>query len=165
MSASDRATARRWALSSLHGAEVLGVPAVAVAARCPLLLLQPAATNPSTATASATAPVAVGEPAAAGKGNRDILAELSGDVVPQTALDAARAQPIPCDVTAQDPRHSSGIRCAATEQGGSAMLSRQTLFVTARTVEGHLTSVFRKLRVHSRDELPAALAGRASVPA
>ena len=33
----------------------------------------------------------------------------------------------------------------------------QTLFVTARTVEGHLTSVFRKLQVDSRDELPAAL--------
>ena len=39
----------------------------------------------------------------------------------------------------------------------------QTLFVTARTVEGHLTSVFRKLRVESRDELPAALVGGAKV--
>jgi DNA-binding CsgD family transcriptional regulator len=37
------------------------------------------------------------------------------------------------------------------------------LFVTARTVEGHLTSVFRKLQVGSREELPAALAGRAPV--
>jgi DNA-binding CsgD family transcriptional regulator len=34
----------------------------------------------------------------------------------------------------------------------------QTLFVTARTVEGHLTSVFRKLELSSRDELAAALA-------
>ena len=34
----------------------------------------------------------------------------------------------------------------------------QTLFVTARTVEGHLTSVFRKLHLGSRDELAAALA-------
>jgi DNA-binding CsgD family transcriptional regulator len=33
----------------------------------------------------------------------------------------------------------------------------QLLFVTTRTVEGHLTSVFRKLRVDSRDELPRAL--------
>ena len=35
----------------------------------------------------------------------------------------------------------------------------QTLFVTARTVEGHLTSVFRKLQLASRDQLAAALAG------
>jgi len=33
----------------------------------------------------------------------------------------------------------------------------QTLFVTTRTVEGHLTSVFRKLQVDSRDELPSKL--------
>lgn len=33
----------------------------------------------------------------------------------------------------------------------------QTLFVTARTVEGHLTNVFRKLRVESRTALSAAL--------
>jgi len=35
----------------------------------------------------------------------------------------------------------------------------QTLFITARTVEGHLTSVFRKLRLDSRDQLAGALAG------
>ena len=34
----------------------------------------------------------------------------------------------------------------------------QTLFITARTVEGHLTSVFRKLRLGSREQLEAALA-------
>ena len=34
----------------------------------------------------------------------------------------------------------------------------QILFITTRTVEGHLTSVFRKLRLDSRDELPVALA-------
>ena len=34
----------------------------------------------------------------------------------------------------------------------------QTLFVTARTVEGHLTNVFNKLDVNARTELPAALA-------
>jgi DNA-binding CsgD family transcriptional regulator len=41
----------------------------------------------------------------------------------------------------------------------------QTLFVTARTVEGHLTSVFQKLQLSSRDKLPAALASDAPVPA
>jgi len=34
----------------------------------------------------------------------------------------------------------------------------QTLFVTARTVEGHLTNVFNKLAVENRTGLPAALA-------
>jgi DNA-binding NarL/FixJ family response regulator len=34
----------------------------------------------------------------------------------------------------------------------------QTLFVTARTVEGHLTNVFQKLDVNTRTGLPAALA-------
>ena len=33
----------------------------------------------------------------------------------------------------------------------------QTLFVTARTVEGHLTNVFNKLDVKARTALPAAL--------
>ncbi len=37
----------------------------------------------------------------------------------------------------------------------------QSLFVSARTVEGHLTSVYRKLEVSSRNELPAALAAGA----
>jgi DNA-binding CsgD family transcriptional regulator len=38
----------------------------------------------------------------------------------------------------------------------------QTLFVTARTVEGHLTHVFYKLDVKARTELPAALAAPTS---
>jgi DNA-binding CsgD family transcriptional regulator len=33
----------------------------------------------------------------------------------------------------------------------------QMLFVTSRTVEGHLTNVFRKLEIDSRDQLAAAL--------
>ena len=36
----------------------------------------------------------------------------------------------------------------------------QTLYVTPRTVEGHLTSVYRKLGISTRNELAAALAGR-----
>jgi DNA-binding CsgD family transcriptional regulator len=41
----------------------------------------------------------------------------------------------------------------------------QMLFVTDRTVEGHLTSVFRKLQLRSRTELPAALTERTLVSA
>jgi DNA-binding CsgD family transcriptional regulator len=46
------------------------------------------------------------------------------------------------------------------ELAGQGMTNReiaQALFVTARTVEGHLTQVFAKLDLRSRDELPAAL--------
>jgi hypothetical protein len=39
----------------------------------------------------------------------------------------------------------------------------QTLFVTARTVEGHLTSVFRKLQLDSRTKLASALGAHAAV--
>jgi len=35
----------------------------------------------------------------------------------------------------------------------------QSLFVTARTVEGHLTSVFRKLGLDSREQLAGVMAG------
>jgi ATP/maltotriose-dependent transcriptional regulator MalT len=41
----------------------------------------------------------------------------------------------------------------------------QTLFVTNRTVEGHLTNVYRKLRVDSRTKLQAALAVEVTVSA
>jgi DNA-binding CsgD family transcriptional regulator len=37
------------------------------------------------------------------------------------------------------------------------------LFVTSRTVEGHLTNVFRKLRIDSRDQLSDALLGESAV--
>jgi hypothetical protein len=67
------------ALSSveLHGAELLGVVTTAVAAECPPPLPQPAATNPSTATASARAPV-VAAWTVARTGKRPILTEPSG---------------------------------------------------------------------------------------
>jgi DNA-binding CsgD family transcriptional regulator len=41
----------------------------------------------------------------------------------------------------------------------------QSLFVTARTVEGHLTNVFRKLDLESRDQLRDAIAPAAPAPA
>jgi DNA-binding CsgD family transcriptional regulator len=42
-------------------------------------------------------------------------------------------------------------------QGHSNSEIAQTLFVTARTVEGHLTHVFQKLGVNARTDLPKAL--------
>jgi DNA-binding CsgD family transcriptional regulator len=50
-------------------------------------------------------------------------------------------------------------------QGLSNREIAQMLFVTNRTVEGHLTQVFRKLRLDSRTKLQAALAEGARVPA
>jgi DNA-binding CsgD family transcriptional regulator len=69
-------------------------------------------------------------------------------------------------LTGLDSLTASERRIAELASGGlSNREIAQMLFVTARTVEGHLTSVFRKLRVQSREELPAALADGAPVPA
>jgi DNA-binding CsgD family transcriptional regulator len=48
-------------------------------------------------------------------------------------------------------------------QGLSNREIAQTLFVTNRTVEGHLTNVFRKLRLDSRTKLNAALSDEVGV--
>src|SRR6266566_5158899 len=84
----------------------------------------------------------------------------------ETELRATGARPRRVLLTGLDSLTASERRIA--ELASEGLTNReiaQSLFVTARTVEGHLTSVFRKLRVHSRDELPAALAGSAPVPA
>jgi DNA-binding CsgD family transcriptional regulator len=47
------------------------------------------------------------------------------------------------------------------ELAGDGLTNRQigqTLFITSRTVEGHLTNVFRKLDLESRDDIRAAIA-------
>ena len=84
----------------------------------------------------------------------------------ETELRATGARPRRVVLTGLDSLTASERRIA--ELAGQGLTNReiaQTLFVTARTVEGHLTSVFRKLRVDSRDELPARLASGAPVPA
>jgi DNA-binding CsgD family transcriptional regulator len=81
-------------------------------------------------------------------------------------LRATGARPRRVVLTGLDSLTASERRIA--EHASEGLTNReiaQTLFVTARTVEGHLTSVFRKLQLVSRDELPAALAERASVSA
>ena len=91
------------------------------------------------------------------------LAEYAG-----TELRATGARPRRVVLTGLDSLTASERRVAElASQGLTNREIAQTLFVTARTVEGHLTSVFRKLRLDSRDELlprsPAALQFRHSV--
>jgi len=56
---------------------------------------------------------------------------------------------------------SEGRVAELASQGLTNREIAQTLFVTARTVEGHLTSIFRKLRLASRTELRAVLTAAA----
>ncbi|MFL5931138.1 MAG: helix-turn-helix transcriptional regulator [Gaiellaceae bacterium] len=83
----------------------------------------------------------------------------------ETELRATGARPRRVVLTGLESLTASERRIA--ELAGEGLTNReiaQSLFVTARTVEGHLTNVFRKLQVESRDELRAALGG-APVPA
>jgi DNA-binding CsgD family transcriptional regulator/tetratricopeptide (TPR) repeat protein len=98
---------------------------------------------------------------AAHRAGAGLLAEYA-----ETELRATGARPRRVVLTGLDSLTASERRIAElASQGLTNREIAQTLFVTARTVEGHLTSVFRKLRVQSRDKLPAALAGRSPVPA
>jgi DNA-binding CsgD family transcriptional regulator len=84
----------------------------------------------------------------------------------ETELRATGARPRRIVLTGLDSLTASERRVA--ELAGDGLTNReiaQMLFVTARTVEGHLTSVFRKLQLVSRDGLAAALAAGAPVPA
>jgi len=77
----------------------------------------------------------------------------------ETELRATGARPRRVVLTGLDSLTASERRVA--EFAGEGLTNReiaQTLFITARTVEGHLTSVFRKLRLDSRDQLAGALA-------
>lgn len=76
----------------------------------------------------------------------------------ETELRATGARPRRVVLRGADALTASERRIA--ELAAEGMTNReigQTLFVTARTVEGHLTAVFRKLQVDSRDHLPSAL--------
>jgi DNA-binding CsgD family transcriptional regulator len=84
----------------------------------------------------------------------------------ETELRATGARPRRVVLTGLDSLTASERRVA--ELASEGLTNReiaQTLFITARTVEGHLTSVFRKLRLDSRDQLPTALAADVRVPA
>ena len=77
----------------------------------------------------------------------------------ETELRATGARPRRAVLTGLDSLTASERRIAEyASQGLTNREIAQTLFVTARTVEGHLTSIFRKLQLDSRGELAAALA-------
>ena len=84
----------------------------------------------------------------------------------ETDLRATGARPRRVVLTGLDSLTASERRVA--ELAGQSLTNReiaQQLFVTDRTVEGHLTSVFRKLQLESRTELPSVLAEKVEIPA
>jgi DNA-binding CsgD family transcriptional regulator len=84
----------------------------------------------------------------------------------ETELRATGARPRRAVLRGLDSLTASERRIAEfASQGLTNREIAQTLFVTARTVEGHLTSIFRKLQLASRDELRDTLAGNAGLPA
>ena len=77
----------------------------------------------------------------------------------ETELRATGARPRRVVLTGVESLTASEGRIAElASQGLTNREIAQTLFITSRTVEGHLTSIFRKLRLDSRSELHVALA-------
>ncbi len=77
----------------------------------------------------------------------------------ETELRATGAKPRRVELTGLEALTASERRIAElAAQGLTNREIAQTLFVTARTVEGHLTNVFRKLDVRAREQLADALA-------
>jgi DNA-binding CsgD family transcriptional regulator len=94
----------------------------------------------------------------------DIASRCGARAIGQRAraeLIAAGAKPRRERLSGRDSLTASELRIArlAAEGRGNPEIA-QALFVTRRTVEVHLTSVYRKLGIHSRDELPNSLSDR-----
>jgi DNA-binding CsgD family transcriptional regulator len=84
----------------------------------------------------------------------------------QIELKASGGRPRRMVLSGLDSLTASERRIAElASQGLSNREIAQTLFVTNRTVEGHLTNVFRKLRLDSRTKLHDALSEDLRVPA
>jgi DNA-binding CsgD family transcriptional regulator len=84
----------------------------------------------------------------------------------ETELRATGARPRRVVLTGLESLTASERRIA--ELASQDLTNReiaQLLFITDRTVEGHLTSVFRKLQLDSRNELSDALPSRTPVSA
>ena len=98
---------------------------------------------------------------AAHRSGAKVLAEQA-----ETELRATGARPRRAVLTGVESLTASERRIA--ELAGQGLTNReiaQMLFITARTVEGHLTSVFRKLQLDSRNCLEGALAASAQATA
>jgi DNA-binding CsgD family transcriptional regulator len=79
----------------------------------------------------------------------------------RTELIAAGGRPRRLELSGLDALTPSERRIAQLAADGLANHDiAQHLFITTRTVEGHLTHAYRKLDVTSREQLPAALATR-----
>jgi len=81
----------------------------------------------------------------------------------ETEIRATGARPRRVLLTGVESLTASESRVA--ELAADGLTNReiaQALFVTMRTVEGHLTQVFRKLDLSSRDQLAGALAEEAT---
>ena len=84
----------------------------------------------------------------------------------ETELRATGARPRRVVLTGVESLTASERRVAELAADGRTNREiAQALFVTARTVEGHLTNVFRKLDLESRDQLSGAMAPAAAAPA
>jgi DNA-binding CsgD family transcriptional regulator len=81
----------------------------------------------------------------------------------ETELRATGARPRRVVLAGVDSLTASERRVAELAADGRTNREiAQSLFVTARTVEGHLTNVFRKLDIDSREQIAGAIAGPAS---
>lgn len=92
------------------------------------------------------------------------LANACGaEALAQTARAELRASGVRvrrATVSGADALTASERRIAEMAAAGSSNAEiAQALFLTVKTVEMHLTSVYRKLDIHSRRALPAALGG------
>jgi DNA-binding CsgD family transcriptional regulator len=75
-----------------------------------------------------------------------------------TELRALGARPRNVFISGPDALTASERRIAEMAGGGMSNPEiAQALFVTRKTVENHLSRIYPKLNIHSRDELPAAL--------
>ena len=80
----------------------------------------------------------------------------------EVELRATGAKPRRATLTGVEALTASERRVAElAAQGLTNREIAQALFVTARTVEGHLTRTFQKLDLSSREDLPLALDARA----